>query len=622
MASASHEISSASSPIKNNSISSATKNSTRPVLKNTCAPISPLQSDAVDSTSVRSVLKQDPSVRFQRPLLTGAAALADEHRAQTMSAASSTTPNPAATAVKALMPEQHQGTSKPESSVHPTTQITDTEGISMPITDEPMQIDQGQNDVSESPHNVHDPRLTEADDNVTVSSANLEEQHEERSNKAHTYPPRPDQMDLIDTPTRGMSLPNATSKSPGSKKHKCHHCGTEFTRHHNLKSHLLTHSHEKPFCCDKCDQKFRRLHDLKRHTKLHTGERPHTCPKCGRAFARGDALARHNKGPGGCAGRRGSGGEDDLEGMNGDEGMDGVVYDQNVDSQNGSKRRKSEQAHNRKRSFQSTMGSSPYRQHSSTYPGPAPMMGTHSQGHLNGSSPATHLSPRMNNGLSQFPSQLNAPQSVFSQGGMTESPKPLSPGAEQARRLSAGLSYSSRARSPSFVQQQQMSRGPGQNSPSVAGISGTPSQNILPSLGSLTTESQKSSLPSSINGTVGAHSGRLPPNISTSHPLIQAGPNSAGSTNPPSASSQHRSSGGSMREILNPKLSSDRSNEYIRKAEADQEIQRVRDELSTRLQEYENMVRALQEENKVLKATAAGRATHQPSQPEAMPASH
>lgn len=160
----------------------------------------------------------------------------------------------------------------------------------------------------------------------------------EEGNKSFSYPVPMGAMNLSD-PRRGMSLPHAgfqkgNPRSPSAKKHRCPYCATEFTRHHNLKSHLLTHSQEKPYVCQTCQSRFRRLHDLKRHTKLHTGERPHICPKCGRKFARGDALARHNKGQGGCAGRRSSmgsyGGEDEYGdgGVTGpvDDSMDGLMY--------------------------------------------------------------------------------------------------------------------------------------------------------------------------------------------------------------------------------------------------------------------------------------------------------
>jgi hypothetical protein len=81
---------------------------------------------------------------------------------------------------------------------------------------------------------------------------------------------------------------------------RCPFCPQSYTRSHNLKSHLLTHSQERPYTCPTCSSKFRRLHDLKRHLKLHTGEKPHVCEKCGRRFARGDALVRHLKTSGPC----------------------------------------------------------------------------------------------------------------------------------------------------------------------------------------------------------------------------------------------------------------------------------------------------------------------------------
>lgn len=274
-----------------------------------------------------------------------------------------------------------------------------------------------------------------------------EEEHTEDTNKAFSYPPPPSAA--LNDSRRGLSLPHSglsrgAQRSSSTKKHRCPYCATEFTRHHNLKSHLLTHSQEKPYVCQTCNSRFRRLHDLKRHSKLHTGERPYICPKCERRFARGDALARHNKGQGGCAGRRASmgsfAGEDDYGGTGGtEEAMDGLMYTEPERMDEEDERRlnmPSIRKHNAPAS-EPVPRAAPS---GTTYPpprGPSTYPSIAANRHPGGLFPPTtnhagsssSTSPISTTGTMSFPTAAHSSASSYPSANMTESPKPLSPNA-------------------------------------------------------------------------------------------------------------------------------------------------------------------------------------------------
>lgn len=122
-----------------------------------------------------------------------------------------------------------------------------------------------------------------------------------RRSSTSSIPTRDYILELAD-PNR----PPASGSEKRVQKHpatfQCNLCPKRFTRAYNLRSHLRTHTDERPFICTVCGKAFARQHDRKRHEGLHSGEKKFVCKGdlgsggswgCGRRFARADALGRH-----------------------------------------------------------------------------------------------------------------------------------------------------------------------------------------------------------------------------------------------------------------------------------------------------------------------------------------